>query len=134
MVKRCHGQYTIQQLQRCGQLSGAFKYRLQELLDEENITGEDSVLGGSGGEGGAEKHARLTQVSKFIEEYSEDQAFQASPPRTHKGFEEYKRDAHITRPAKLGRQLKRHSLKVDLWRNIRDNVNKHQEGAQCTQD
>jgi hypothetical protein len=122
MIKRCHGQYTIQQLQRCGQLSGAFKYQLQLLLSEGGFMGEDSVLPNME-ETAADHMAHIKAVQSYIVQYQPNAMFDYCPPRSHRGFENFSRISKIKAPALLGRKLKRLSFQMDTWRNITETAN-----------
>ena len=118
MIKRCNGQYSIAQLQRCGQLSGAFKYELRKLLCEGGMTGEDTELPTIETQSDVLAHIKLVQ--DYTGQYQEDGLFEYCPPRCHRGFEEFTRIRKVKSPKTLGRNLKILSHKMDIWRNIRE--------------
>ena len=120
MLKRCHGQYTTETIQRCSQMSGAFKKELSRLL-RTSMTGDAH-------DKHHEYHRRtpkyVEDLKVMMEEYRDDELFKYVKGRKHKGFVDFRRSSSVKNPYKLGVQLKDLSWQLDRWRRLRQTEHK----------
>ena len=119
MIKRCHGQYTMTQKQRCSQMGGAFKQEMQDLFADAGFSSESSSLPEIDRSSKASA-GHLKKVEEFIEEYTDDGLLDYCPPREHRYFPGFVRDNNLKDPYKLGLILKKHSVNLNRWQRIQD--------------
>ena len=118
MIKHCHGQYTIDQIQRCGQMSGPFKKEMSRLMMYGAQTDEH------------DHHDSRRKTPKYyqdlgilLDELKEDKLFAYHHGRAHKGFKDFE-VRPLTNGYAMGLKLKELSKKIDMWKRIRQCENK----------
>ena len=118
MIKRCHGQYTMEQVQHCGQMGGPFKKEMSRLLMY-GVGAQDTEKAGK-----KRSPKYVSDLVAMVNELKEDRLFHYQMNKCHKGFEQFE-SQELSAGYTMGHKLRELSKNLDRWKRIRQSESKN---------